>query len=59
MAEWRMHRAPMYTCRTCFRMTAYHSVVASRVPWIGNHGLGGFWPAGIVPLSSSWRRVAT
>jgi hypothetical protein len=54
-----MHRAPMYTCRTCFRMTAYQRVVASRVPWIRNHGLGGFEPAGIVPLSLSCRRVAT
>jgi hypothetical protein len=54
-----MHRAPMYTCFTCLRMTAYHSVVASRVPWIGNHGFGGRWPSGIVPLSLSWRRVAT
>jgi len=49
----------MYLSRTGFRITAYHSVVASRVPWIGNHGLGGFWPSGILPLSSSWRRVAT
>ena len=36
-----MHRAPMYTSCTCLRITAYHSVVASRVPWIGNHGCGG------------------
>ena len=43
---------------TCFRITAYHSVVASRVPWIGNHGFGGL-PAVTRPLSSSWRRVAT
>ena len=38
----------MYTCRTCFRITAYHSVVASRVPWIGNHGFGGL-PCGDQP----------
>ena len=54
-----MHRAPMYACLTCFRMTAYHNVVASREPCIGNHGFGGFPFAAIVPASSSWRRVAT
>ena len=58
MAEWRMHRAPMYTCLTCFRITAYHSVVASREPWIGNHGFGGL-PAVTSPASSSCRSVAT
>ena len=31
----------MYLSRTGFRITAYHSVVASRVPWIGNQGRGG------------------
>ena len=53
-----MHRAPMNTSCTCFRITAYQSVVASRVPWIGNHGFGGL-PVVTSPLSSSWRRVAT
>ena len=53
-----MHRAPMNTPRTCFRITAYQSVVASRVPWMGNHGVGGL-PCGDQPASSSWRRVAT
>ena len=28
----------MYLSRTGFRITAYHRVVASRVPWIGNQG---------------------
>jgi len=54
-----MHRAPMCLCRTRFRMTAYHSVVASRVPWIRNQGGGGGEPGEITPASSSWRRVAT
>ena len=53
-----MHRAPMYLSLTGFRMTAYHMVIASRVPWIGNHGFGGL-PAVTSPLSSSCRRVAT
>ena len=54
-----MHRAPMYTCFTCLRITAYHNVVASRVPWIGNQGGGGDPISGTSPASSSWRRVAT
>jgi len=47
----------MYLSRTGFRITAYHSVVASRVPWIGNQGRGGT-PRWTTPASSSWRRVA-
>ena len=49
----------MYLSRTGFRITAYQRVVASLVPWIGNHGNAGF-PVlrGISPTSSSWRRVA-
>ena len=54
-----MHRAPMYLSRTGFRITAYQRVVASRVPWIGNHGSAGLPARGISPASSSWRRVAT
>ena len=49
----------MYLSRTGFRITAYHSVVASRVPWIGNQGGGGDPISGTSPASSSWRRVAT
>ena len=49
----------MYLSRTGFRITAYQSVVASRVPWIRNHGSAGFPLAGISPASSSCRRVAT
>jgi hypothetical protein len=44
----------MYLSRTGFRITAYHMVIASRVPWIGNQGGGGFDPrsrhAGLVEL---------
>jgi len=48
----------MYLSRTGFRITAYHMVIASRVPWIGNHGRGGGFPLWTTPASSSWRRVA-
>ena len=54
-----MHRAPMYLSLTGFRMTAYHMVIASRVPWIGNQGGGGFDPRSRKPASSSCRSVAT
>ena len=47
----------MYLSRTGFRITAYQSVVASRVPWIRNQGGGGA-PLRTTPPSSSWRRVA-
>lgn len=41
------------------RITAYHSVVASSVPWMRNHGRSG--PSGSVarPASTSCLRVAT
>lgn len=54
-----MQRAPMYTPLTFLRMTAYHIVVASRVPWIGCHGRGGTPSARATPRSTSWRWVAT
>ena len=54
-----MQMAPMYLSRIGFRITAYHIVVASRVPWIGNHGRSGRPLWGTRPASSSWRRVAT
>ena len=55
-----MQRAPMNTLsRTCLRITAYHSVVASPVPWIRNHGFGGSWSGAATPASTSWRWVAT
>lgn len=49
----------MNTPRVRFRITAYHIVVASRVPWIGNHGRRGSSRSGASPASTSWRRVAT
>ena len=55
-----MQRAPMYVPgRICLRMTAYHIVVASRVPWMTCHGRGGGLSGGAIPASTSWRRVAT
>jgi len=44
---------------TCLRITAYHMVVASPVPWIRSHGRGGSWSDGTMPASTSWRWVAT
>ena len=49
----------MKTPRSRLRITAYHIVVASRVPWIGCHGRGGCSAASTTPASTSWRRVAT
>ena len=50
----------MNTPRSCLRMTAYHMVVASPVPWIGNHGRGAVpVAASATPASISCRIVAT
>ena len=50
----------MYTpSRTSLRITAYHMVVASPVPWIRCQGLGGGWSPSATPASTSWRWVAT
>lgn len=50
----------MYTPRSRLRSTAYHMVVASRVPWIGCQGRGGGVPvSSATPASMSWRWVAT
>ena len=50
----------MYTpSRTCFRITAYHMVVASPVPWIRCQGFGGGWSDAAMSASTSWRWVAT
>ncbi len=38
---------------SCRRMTAYHMVVASPVPWIRNHGRGGKPSPGAMPASTS------
>ena len=49
----------MYTPLVRLRITAYHSVVASPVPWIGNHGRGGGSAASAIPASTSCLNVAT
>ena len=56
---WRSTRVPMKTPRSRLRITAYHIVDASRVPWIGCHGRGGGSAAPVTPASTSWRDVAT
>ena len=56
---WRSTSVPMNTPRSRFRSTAYHIVVASRVPWIGCQGRGGGSIVPATPASVSWRRVAT
>ena len=56
---WRSTSVPMKTPRSRFRITAYHMVVASRVPWIGCHGRGGGSIVSAMPASASWRKVAT
>ena len=44
----------MYTsARTCLRITAYHIVVASPVPWIRCQGRGGGLSGGAIPASTS------
>jgi len=45
--------------RSRLRMTAYHIVEASPVPWMRSHGRGGGWISSPIPASMSWRWVAT
>ena len=55
-----MQRAPMnMSSRTRLRITAYHMVVASPLPWIRSQGISGVWSEGTTPASTSWRWVAT
>ncbi len=49
----------MYTPRSRLRMTAYHMVDASPVPWIRSHGRGGASSPVSTPARRSWRWVAT
>ena len=57
---WRMQSAPMNTpSRTRLRITAYHMVLASPLPWIRCQGFSGGWSGGATPASTSWRWVAT
>ncbi len=48
-----MTNVPMKIPCVRLRMTAYHSVVASMVPWTGCHGRGGASPSGAMPDSMS------
>ncbi len=56
---WRSTSVPMNTPRSRLRITAYHIVDASRVPWIGCQGRGGGSAESVTPASTSWRSVAT
>ena len=49
----------MYTPFSRLRMTAYHMVDASRVPWMRCHGSLGCSSDLTTPDSTSWRWVAT
>ncbi len=49
----------MKTPRVRFRITAYHSVVASSVARSRYHGAGGPSAPRAIPASKSWRWVAT
>jgi len=49
----------MKTPRSRLRITAYHIVVASCVPWIGCQGRGGRSTPSVTPASTSCRSVAT
>ena len=54
-----MTSVPMNTPRSLLRITAYHSVVASPVPWMRSHGRGGPSAGVPMPASVSCRAVAT
>ena len=45
--------------RSRLRMTAYHIVEASPVPWTRSHGRGGGRLASAIPAAMSWCWVAT
>ena len=45
--------------RSRLRMTAYHIVDASLVPWMRSHGRGGGRSAAAIPAAMSWCCVAT
>lgn len=49
----------MKISRSSRRMTAYHMVVASPVPWIRCHGRGTVPSGWATAASTSWRWVAT
>ncbi|MEA2270778.1 MAG: hypothetical protein QOD55_159 [Solirubrobacteraceae bacterium] len=49
----------MKTPRSRLRITAYHIVEASCVPWTRCHGRGGGTAPVVTPASMSWCWVAT
>src|SRR5439155_24344459 len=53
-SECRRTSVPMKIPRSGLRMTAYHRVVASLVPWMRCHGGGGMPSASVTPASMSW-----
>ena len=53
-----MTSVPMKTPRSRLRMTAYHSVDASLVPWMRSHGRGGASEPSMTPAVMSWCWVA-
>ena len=53
-----MTSVPMKMPRSRLRMTAYHNVDASLVPWMRSHGRGGGSDPSMTPAATSWRFVA-
>ena len=49
----------MKTPRSRLRITAYHIVDASPLPWMRSHGRGGASVSVAMPAAMSWRCVAT
>ena len=58
-SPWRSTSVPMNTPLSRLRITAYHMVDASRVPWIRCQGSSGCSSGATTPASTSWRWVAT
>ena len=58
-SECRRTSVPMKIPRSACRMTAYHMVVASPVPWMRCQGRGGMPSSSVNPASMSWCWVAT
>ncbi len=54
-----MQRVPMKTPLVSLRITAYHSVLASRSPRTRCQGGGGCSSAVVTPVATSWFRVVT
>ena len=54
-----MHSVPMKIPRVCLRITACHSVFASRSPRTGYQGRGGSLSGPVTPVSISRFSVAT